>query len=100
MDLAKQESVTVFGPQHFSVQVPALVAHVVITARSSCRLAGWHPQSETRTNSFFHRHRLGLPIRRQLSVRDAGRERRYASVHKEFLADVDPRVIMPKVFRH
>src|ERR1041385_4621343 len=65
MDLAKQESVAVFGPEHFSVQVPALIAHVVITARSSCCLAGWHPQSATRTDSFLqYRHRLRLGMKR------------------------------------
>ena len=35
MDLAEQDSITVFSAEHFSVQIPALVTHVVIPARRS-----------------------------------------------------------------
>src|SRR5689334_10507626 len=52
MNLAGEVSVAVFIPEHFRVQVPALVARVVVVAGVGC-LAGGHPQSATGTNGFL-----------------------------------------------
>ena len=51
VDLPEQERIAVFGSEHFGVQVPALRARVVVTARRG--VAGGHAQPATRTRAVF-----------------------------------------------
>src|SRR4026207_2101750 len=60
VDLPEQERVAVFGSEHFGVQVPALRARVVVTARR--RVAGGHAQSATRTRAVFKNWHRRSPL--------------------------------------
>src|SRR6185437_3008407 len=62
MNLPGEVRVTVFIPEHFRVQVPTLVAGVVVIAGIAC-LAGGHSQSATGTNSFLrHCHKTKITL--------------------------------------